>query len=114
MAIIMVKTVNGNNFAAEVTDSAKPVLVDFYASWCGPCKMLAPVIEELSNESVGEKVTFVKLDIDESPEIAERFTVMSVPTVVLFVNGTEVQRMVGVQPKEVIADALNECLSIRE
>lgn len=104
----MVKILNSDNFYSEVTNSEKPVLVDFYAAWCGPCRMLAPIIDELSNEPIGQKIDFVKLDIDAASDIAENYGVMSVPTMILFVNGDEQIRMVGVQPKDTIAGTIGE------
>lgn len=107
----MVKPVNSDNFNAEVLQNDKPVLVDFYAEWCGPCKMLAPIIDDLSNEAIKEKVNFAKLNIDASEDIAALYGVMSVPTLVLFKNGKEQMRMVGVRPKDAIASAIEDVLS---
>ncbi|MFH0971596.1 MAG: thioredoxin [Candidatus Micrarchaeota archaeon] len=87
-----------DNFEKEVLQSKEPVVVDYWASWCGPCRMMAPRFEELSNEMAGVK--FAKLSTEESPEIAERFEVMSIPTIILFKDGKEVERMVGALPKE--------------
>ena len=93
--------VNSANFESVVLNSDKPVLVDFWATWCGPCKMIAPVIEQLSEELEG-KVTVVKLDVDESPDVAGKYGVMSIPTLLVFENGKETKRTVGFQPKEKI------------
>ena len=87
------------NFAAEVLQSEQPVLVDFWAAWCGPCKMIAPIIEELSEELEG-KVVVAKLDVDQSPDIAGRYGVMSIPTMLVFEGGKVVKHTVGFQPKE--------------
>ena len=87
----------------EKTGSGK-FLVDFWADWCGPCKMVAPVIEELSVEFEG-KVTVAKVDVDSEGTLASRFGVMGIPTVILFEDGAEKQRFVGVQPKEAYAAA---------
>lgn len=106
----MVKLVNNDNFRAEVLQSDKTVLVDFYAEWCGPCKMLAPAIDELSSEPIGKQVEFAKLNIDESSDTASHYGVMSVPTLILFRDGEELVRMVGVQPKEAIADIIQDFL----
>jgi len=87
-----------SNFQKEVMQSDKPVLIDFWASWCGPCRMLGPVIEEISNEVTGAKVG--KVNVDEEGELAQQFGVMSIPTVIVMKNGKEVKRSVGVRPKE--------------
>jgi thioredoxin 1 len=94
----MVTAVTDANFDAEVLKSPTPVLVDFWADWCGPCKMLAPIFSDLSNEYKG-KLKFVKLDVD-SNERAGEFGVMSIPTMILFHKGKEVDRMVGALPKD--------------
>lgn len=81
-------------FQGTVLDSKLPVLVDFYATWCGPCKMAAPVLDKLADELAG-KVTIVKMDVDENTQTPGKFGVMSIPTVIMFVNGKEVNRKVG-------------------
>ena len=86
--------------------STVPVLVDFTATWCGPCKMLDPIVRQLAQDW-GNKVKVVKLDVDESPELAMRFQVMGVPTLMLFSSGSPVQRMSGFQPRERILSKLN-------
>jgi thioredoxin 1 len=86
-------------FEAEVLKSTLPVMVDFTAVWCGPCKMLEPVVIQLSQEWDG-KVKFVKLDVDDSSNLAVQYGVMGVPTLILFVNGSPVQRLSGYQPKD--------------
>jgi len=87
----------------EIINGDKPVFVDFWATWCGPCKMLAPTIEELATELEGE-VVVAKLDVDKAQEIAMKYQVMSIPTMVLFENGKEIRRTVGFQPKAKILD----------
>ena len=91
-------SITKNNFQEEVINSEKPVLVDFWASWCGPCKMLSPIVDEFAEENVG-KVKVGKINIDEQPDLATQFRVMSIPTAMLFVNGQPTQTLVGVQPK---------------
>lgn len=86
------------NFEKEVMKSDKLVIVDYWASWCGPCRVMAPRFEELSNEM--GKVKFAKLSTEEAPEIAQQFEVMSIPTLILFKNGKEIDRMIGALPKE--------------
>lgn len=95
---------NQENFEREVLQSSEPVLVDFRASWCGPCRMLDPVIEELSHEANGYKVGSV--DVDESPELATRYGIMSVPTVAIFRNGGIAASTVGVQTKDTLLHML--------
>ena len=93
------QVVSDQNFEAEVIKSETPVLVDLWATWCGPCRMVAPVLEEIANEQ-GEKVKIAKLDVDANPITAGRFGVRSIPTMILFKNGREAQRVVGYMPKE--------------
>lgn len=87
------------NFEKEVLKSEKPVLVDFYADWCGPCNVMAPVIEELAKELEG-KVKVGKINVDENPDIAVEYNVMSIPTLIVFKNGKEEKRLVGLRNKE--------------
>lgn len=86
--------VNSDNFDQEVLKSEVPVVVDFYAEWCGPCKMAEPIINKLADEFAG-KVKIVKLDVDENQEIAQKYQVMSIPTVIVFQKGQEAERKVG-------------------
>ena len=94
------------NFEKEVIQSNVPVLVDFYADWCGPCKMMAPVIDELYQAYEG-KVKVGKLNVDNSPETASEFRVMSIPTIMLFKDGKAVQSMVGAAPKQKLEALIN-------
>ena len=95
----MAKMINTNEFATEVENKNGVVLVDFFATWCGPCKMLAPVYSALSEEMAG-KAEFLKVDIDESMDLARKFSITTVPTVVVFKDGKEMDRLVGFIPKD--------------
>ena len=92
------------NFQAEITKSDKPVLVDFWAVWCGPCQMMARILHELEAEM--PDVQIGKVNVDEQMDLARQFRVVSIPTLIIFKNGQEVQRMVGVTSKEELKDAL--------
>ena len=92
------------NFQAEITKSDKTVLVDFWAVWCGPCQMMAPILHELEAEM--PDVQIGKVNVDEQMDLARQFRVVSIPTLIIFKNGQEVQRMVGVTSKEELKDAL--------
>lgn len=91
-----------DNFKAEVLECEKPVLTDFFATWCGPCRMLAPTVEEIA-EDYGEKIKVVKADVDIMPEISIKYGISGVPTLILFKNGEAVGRMVGVSDYDEIA-----------
>ena len=97
--------ITNENFEAEVLKADKPVLVDFWASWCGPCQMLLPTIEALGDEVTDAKIC--KVNVDEQPELAERFKVMTIPTLMVFKNGQAVQTSVGVKSKNEILNMLN-------
>jgi len=100
---------NENTFKSEVLEAQTPVLVDFWAAWCGPCKMVAPVIEELAGDYQG-KVKICKLNVDENRSLAGSYGVMSIPTMVLFKDGKEANRLVGFMPKDNIAKVLDQNL----
>lgn len=93
------------NFAAETGSGL--VLVDFWAPWCGPCKMIAPVLEELDAE-MGDKVKIVKLDVDDNQQTAAQYGIMSIPTLLVLKDGQQVDKVVGFQPKEALADRLTQ------
>ena len=96
--------ISKENFESEVLKSDKPVLVDFWAAWCGPCKMLSPVIDEIADERSDIKVG--KINVDEQPELASQFAVMSIPTLIVFKNGEIANKAIGVQPKDAILSML--------
>ncbi|MCI7795607.1 MAG: thioredoxin [Lachnospiraceae bacterium] len=99
----------GENFDAEVLEADKPVLVDFYADWCGPCKMMAPAIEKLAEEYDGKAVVG-KLNVDESGEIAARYGIMNIPTLILFKNGEIVRKLVGLQNRDTLKKLMDTAL----
>ena len=101
MAVI---TITKENFAQEVLQSTKPVLLDFWASWCGPCRMLSPVVDEVAEERTDVKVG--KVNVDEQPELAGEFGVMSIPTLLVFEQGKLVRQAVGARPKASVLDLL--------
>ena len=101
----MIVTITQDNFEAEVTQSKLPVLVDFWASWCGPCRMLSPVVDELAEQYDG-KVKFGKVNVDEQPRLAMNYSVQSIPTLLLFRDGKAVNQSIGVVPKASIEQML--------
>lgn len=95
----MLKQVGDNDFIQEVENNNGVVVVDFWATWCGPCKMLTPVIEDLANELSG-KVEFVKVNVDENPGVTSKYKILSIPTVIVFDKGKVVETLVGFRPKQ--------------
>ena len=105
----MATEVNDNNFEEIVIGSDKPVLVDFWAEWCGPCRMIAPILEEISEEYSG-KALVVKCDVDNSPQVAIKYSIRNIPTVLFFKNGEIVDKQVGAVPKTIFVNKLNAIL----
>ena len=104
-----ISTLSSATFDETVAGTAKPVLVDFWAEWCGPCKMIAPVLDELAGEH-GDSITFAKLNVDEAPDIARRQGVMSIPTLIVFKEGQAAKRIVGAKSKAALLEDLAEFL----
>lgn len=98
-------TITKANFEQEVVNSTMPVLVDFWAPWCGPCRMMAPIVDEIAEEKAGQ-VKVGKIDIDQEPELAMQFGVMSIPTLLVFKNGVVAEKSVGLKPKAAVEDLL--------
>jgi len=105
----MAKEFTDSNFESEVLNSDKPVLVDFWAEWCGPCKMVGPVVEEIAGEYEGKAVVG-KMNVDENKETAMKFGIRSIPTILFVKNGEVVERHVGAAPKNVLAQKLDSVL----
>ena len=91
--------VSDSTFASEVLKATSPVVVDFWAEWCGPCRMIAPALEEIAG-SLGDKVKIVKLNVDENPQTAAKYGIQSIPTLMIFKNGQEASRQIGAAPKQ--------------
>ena len=100
------KHINGKEFETEVLKSEKPVIVDFFATWCGPCKMLGPILENIADEEKDVKI--LKVDIDGCMELAQKFGIMSVPTLMLFKDGQEYGREIGLKSKEQLQEIISE------
>jgi thioredoxin 1 len=104
-----VTTLSSATFDEEIAGSAEPILVDFWAEWCGPCKTVAPLLDEIADEHTG-KIRIAKLNVDDEPEIAQRFGVMSIPTMIVFQGGEPALRMVGAKGKGQLLQELSEFL----
>ena len=104
-----IKNVSESDFKATVLDSQQPVLVDFWAVWCGPCRMVAPIVDELA-EQYKEKMGFAKVNVDEAPKIASSYNVMSIPTLIVFKDGKPFEQVVGYRPKKDIQKLIDKAL----
>ena len=104
-----ITTLTASSFDEEIGSASEPVLVDFWAEWCGPCKMIAPILEEIADEQ-GESLQVAKLNVDEAGDIARRFEVMSIPTLIVFNEGEVAKRMVGASGKAKLLEELSEYL----
>jgi len=102
-----VKAVDESMFNEEVLNSDKPVLVDFWAAWCGPCRMVSPVIDQLADEYF-DKIKVVKVNVDENPNLASHYDIMSIPSVFLFKDGKKVDGLIGVRPKQLYESMINK------
>ena len=109
MASENITTLSDESFAETVSDTGEPVLVDFWAEWCGPCKMIAPILDEIADEQVGS-LKIAKLNVDEAPNTARQYEVMSIPTMILFKGGEPVKKIVGAKPKDALMGELAEYL----
>src|SRR4051794_18081225 len=105
-----ISTLSDATFDEEIGAAAEPVIVDFWAEWCGPCKMITPILEEIATEQAG-KVRVAKLNVDDNPDAARRFEVMSIPTLIVFRDGQPVKRMIGAKGKGQLLQELSEFIA---
>ena len=105
-----ISTLTDSTFDEEIAGAADVVIVDFWAEWCGPCKMIAPILEEIASEQAG-KVTVAKLNVDDNPDAARRFEVMSIPTLIVFKDGQPVRRLIGAKGKGQLLEELSEYIA---
>jgi len=103
------RAVNDGNFLSEVLESSIPVLVDFWASWCGPCQMMGPVVDDIASQYEG-KVKVLKLNVDENPQTPAKYGIRGIPTLILFNKGKVVDRLIGAQPKSSVEELLKKIL----
>ena len=106
----MAKDVTTASFKADVLDSEKPVLVDFWAEWCGPCRMVSPILDQIGEE-YADKITIVKVNVDNEPGLAQQYGITGIPALQVFKGGVVVKSMVGAKPKQILVNDLNEFLA---
>ncbi len=104
-----ITTLSDETFSEVIGSASEPVLVDFWAEWCGPCKMIAPILDEIANEQEG-KLQIAKVNVDENPSIARRFEVMSIPTMIVFKDGQPARKLVGAKPKAALLDEIADLI----